>query len=204
MDRFPLRVYLYAAALLGVGVALLLGAAWLRGVPAVQMLDDPASYYEYSPLSGIVSHAGIWLMVSTAAVCAFAARVGVRWRRLLAGVAAFSAYFAFDDLFMLHDAVWRRLGIPEEAIMLGFAAALLVILLAARAQAAPGRAWGLYMALALMGGSILIDMGPDRDATSDILNAIEDTLKFMSLGVWALFWMGVASGAVRLPEDARP
>lgn len=193
-DRFPARAYLIAAGLLGLAVALLLGAAWLRGIPVIRMLRDPASYYEYSPLSGIVSYAGILLMTSTAAVCAFAARVGFRWREVLAGVALFSGYFALDDLFMLHEGVWPRLGIPEEAIMLGFAVALLVILRSVRTQA-PGRIWGLYVALALMGGSILIDIS----LQSDHATVVEDVLKFMAIGTWALFWAGVASVAVRIP-----
>ncbi|HRO13471.1 MAG TPA: hypothetical protein PLL33_00190 [Paracoccus sp. (in: a-proteobacteria)] len=194
-DRFPARTYLIAAGLLGLAAVLLLGLAWLRGIPVIRMLRDPASYYDYSPLSGIVSYAGILLMTSTAAVCAFAARVGFRWREMLAGVALFSGYFALDDLFMLHEGVWPRLGISEEVIMLGLAVALLVILRAARAQAAPGRVWGLYVALALMGGSILIDIS----LQSDHATMVEDVLKFTAIGTWALFWAGVASIAVRVP-----
>lgn len=205
LDRFTPRTYLLAAACLAVVVAVLLEAAFLRQVPLMQMLDDPASFYEVSPLSGIVSYGGVWLMSSAAAVCAFAAHVGLRHRRLLTGVAAFSLYFAMDDLFMFHEAVWPRVGIPEEIIMLAFAAALLAILLAARAQAAPGKAWGLYLALALMAGSILIDVGLNRDAASDAATVLEDVLKFLGIGIWALFWTGVASGAVGrpIPDDAR-
>ena len=205
LDRFTPRTYLLAAASLAVAVALLLQAASLRQVPLMQMLDDPASFYDVSPLAGIVSYGGVWLMSSTAAVCAFAAHVGLRHRRLLAGVAAFSLYFAVDDLFMFHEAVWPRVGIPEEIIMLAFATALLAILLAARAQAAPGKAWGLYLALALMAGSILIDVGLNRDAANDAATVLEDVLKFLGIGIWALFWTGVASGAVGrpIPDDAR-
>ncbi|WP_162630678.1 hypothetical protein [Paracoccus endophyticus] len=192
MDRFPVRTYLYAAGLLGFAVAALLVAAHLRGIPMIRMLRDPASFYEYSPLSGIVSYGGILLMTSTAAISGFAAYVGFRWRGLLVAVATFSGYFALDDLFMLHDGVWPRFGIPEEAIMVGFASAGLGILLAAQTHARPWRTWGLYLALALMSGSILIDVS----LQSDYATVAEDILKFLSIGIWALFWTGVSSRAV--------
>ncbi|MBV0892993.1 hypothetical protein KTN05_14230 [Paracoccus sp. Z118] len=196
LDRIAPRLYLLAALLLAGAVGLLLGAAWLRGVPLLQMLDDPASYHEVSPLSGLVSYGGVWLMSSTAAICAFAAHVGTRKRGLLAGVAAFSAYFALDDLLMLHEAVWPRIGIPEEVILLGFAAALLATLLRTRALAAPAHPFGLYLALALMAGSIVIDLGVTPDGENDAGTIIEDVLKFVALGIWTLFWTAVASAAV--------
>lgn len=192
MDRFPLRTYLYAGGLLALAVAALLVASHLRGIPMIRMLRDPASFYDYSPLSGIVSYGGILLMTSTAAISGFAAYVGVRWRRLLIATAAFSGYFALDDLFMLHEGVWPRIGIPEEAVMIGFALGGLGILLAAQTHARPWRTWGLYLALALMSGSILIDMS----LQSDRATVAEDILKFISIGIWALFWTGVSSRAV--------
>ena len=192
LDRFSLSSYLLAASLLGLGAVLLLLATHLRGVPVIRMLRDPASYYDYSPFSGIISYAGIGLMTSTAAICGFAAWAGCRWRGLLAGVACFSAYFALDDLFMLHEGVWPRFGIPEEVIMTLFGLSGLAILLGARLQAGREWTWGLYVALALMAGSILIDML----LQSDPATVAEDLLKFTATGVWALFWAGVARGAV--------
>ena len=192
MDRFPVRTYLYAAGLLGAAVVALLTATELRGIPVIRMLRDPASFYDFSPLSGLVSYGGILMMTSTAAISGFAAQVGVRWNRLLTATAAFSGYFALDDLFMLHEGVWPRIGIPEEAIMIGFALGGLGILLAAQAHARPWRTWGLYLALALMSGSILIDMS----LQSNRATIAEDILKFMSIGIWALFWIGVSSRAV--------
>lgn len=196
LDRFPPRVHLLAAALLAAATLLLLGAAWMRGVPLLQVLDDPASFYDESPLSGLVSYAGIWLMNWTAAVCAFAAHIGARQRGLLVAVAGFSIYFALDDLLMLHEAVWPRLGIPEGVIMVGLGSAVLAISARAWAVGRPNHPWGLYLALALMGGSIVIDQGVTPDGSNETGTVIEDVLKFMGLGIWALFWMGAASGAV--------
>jgi len=196
LDHIPLRSYLWAVALLALAVGLLLGAAWLREVPLMQMLDDPASYHDYSPLTGLVSYGGIWLMSSAATVCGFAALVGGRPRRLLVGVAALSAYFALDDLLMLHEAVWPRLGIPEEVVMAGIAAALLAILLRTRAHAAAAHPWGLYLALALMAGSIVIDQVIIPSGDNEAATVVEDVLKFIALGIWALFWTRVTYGAV--------
>ncbi|MBM3604264.1 MAG: hypothetical protein FJX25_05780 [Alphaproteobacteria bacterium] len=192
LDRFPLRAYLWAAGLLLLAASLLLLATHLRGIPLVQMLRDPASYYDYSPFSGMISYGGILLMTAAAAISGFAAWTGLRWRGLLAGVGAYSGYFVLDDLFMLHEGVWPRLGVPEEVIMTLFAVGAGAILLGIRAEAAPERTWGLYVALALMAGSIVIDMS----LQSDPATVAEDLLKFTAIGVWTLFWTGVASGAV--------
>ncbi|MBV0892994.1 hypothetical protein KTN05_14235 [Paracoccus sp. Z118] len=198
LDRFPLRIYLGAAGLLALSAAALLLATYLRGIPLVRMLRDPASYYDYSPFSGMISYGGILLMTAATAISGFAAATGLRWRGVLAGVAAFSGYFVLDDLFMLHEGVWPRLGVPEEVIMTLFAVGGLAILLAVRAQAGPERTWGLYVALGLMVGSILIDMS----LQSDPATVVEDLLKFTAIGVWALFWTGVASGAVAAEAEA--
>ena len=132
----------------------------------------------------------------TAAVCAFAAHIGARQRGLLAAVAGFSTYFALDDLLMLHEAVWPRLGIPEGIIMVGLGSAVLAISARAWVVSRPNHPWGLYLALALMAGSIVIDQGVTPDGSNETGTVIEDVLKFMGLGIWALFWMGAASGAV--------
>jgi hypothetical protein len=78
------------------------------GFEVMEILRDPAQQSGQSSFLGFLSNVGIWLWVSSAAICLFHA-VTSRWsvfgtrRELILLVGLLSLVLAIDDFFMIHD-----------------------------------------------------------------------------------------------------
>jgi hypothetical protein len=80
-------------------------------IPFGIIFSDPTEYLEYNRLNGLVLYLGVFLLISSAAVCIFNYFV-LRSRghagsegRFLLFFGLFSVLLAVDDLFMVHEAV---------------------------------------------------------------------------------------------------
>ncbi|MCP4184861.1 MAG: hypothetical protein GY761_16335 [Hyphomicrobiales bacterium] len=147
---------------------------------------------------GIVSTLGIILWVATASVCLFAAylmfmqkapRAFVEFA-LLAGL--LSTWLAFDDVFLVHDNLAPKLGVPQNLVL--FSIALAAILYCLRCWRVIVRSDAVMFGLATgcLGMSVLIDVFHfSTDHWPFLVDSgrtfIEDGFKFIGLFCWSVF-----------------
>lgn len=79
-----------------------------EGFDIVEILRDPAQQTGTSSFIGFLSNMGVWLWISTAAICLFSVVTGKfisgkRYRELLFLTGMLSLMLATDDFFLLHD-----------------------------------------------------------------------------------------------------
>jgi hypothetical protein len=134
----------------------------------------------------------VLLWWATAALCLF---TGVRAEKprgsFLLGAAALSAMLCMDDLFMLHEKVFRvGLGIPQKLTYATYLTFTAIHLFRFRNYILSGD-WGpLVLALGLLGSSVLSDVVsiylPTEPRGASFL---EDAAKFVGISVWlGYFW----------------
>ena len=206
-----LRRTAFVAALLP--ALALIAVAVQPWVPAHELLRDPmATVSERSACCGLhlglVSHLGVGLWVSTAAICAFAAlclprRPGKRRlaTRFLSGAASLSAWLALDDLLMLHERVLPGLGVPELATYAVYGAAGLVHLGTALRVATPAAAGTrvlLLVAVAMLGASVVSDTVLEALGWT-VPIGLEDGAKLVGIAFWLAFHTVLAHSLLAAP-----
>lgn len=178
-----------------ISVALVL-AARSAGIATHRLLQDPAAQFGFPPYIGLISYAGVALLVATGAILVFAAAIGRRKGALLWVVATFSGLLAVDDLLMLHESVFPKvLGLPEWLLY----AVYLILGGLVLAWLPRGReSLGLLVPLSLLAVSVAIDLVGDLLAVPfhrTIL--VEDTAKVAGLATWLAFWANFAAAHLR-------
>lgn len=181
-----------------VAITIFAGVLWLgyrSERPLEALVRDPAATFGYWPFHGMLSHLGVFLMIATSAVCLFVALVTRKDRRLLISIGLFSGYFALDDFFMLHEAIFPWHGVPESAVLGAMAAAALLIFAVFRAHFLSHAAIAIWLSGGLLAVSIGLDVLLDHGVTQVL---IEDAFKFTGLALWAVHWTLVARAAAVL------
>lgn len=189
----------------GTGLAVLL---FVVGVDPLVVLRDPLAVAEtetgvqLSPLTGLVSSLGVlaWAAAATASALGAAVLRGRPAAGPLARAAVLSALLCLDDLFLVHEQVGDQAGRAAESTVL----AGLGVLAAAHLWSGRDHLRSrpllplLAVAVAALGGSVLLDVALDS-------LTLEDTCKAVGVLAWAAFHVGDAVSACReaLPEPAR-
>ena len=189
-----LRCILYVSIPAGLFYSLSVIGLWTAGFKIMQILRDPADQSGQSSFLGFVSNIGIWLWVSSAAICFFCILNGElekqdRRRELLFLVGMLSIILAFDDLFLIHDRY-----IEQEICFLAyaiFAGALLI------------RHYELIMEIdgfAFLFAGSLLALSVLTDLTQDFIplryryvQIFEEGFKFVGGATWLYFAFRVAS-----------
>lgn len=196
MRSFEARLHLYSLALgpaLVVVAALLLQPwfdprlAFMDPIIAGQTADCCHLYY------GAASNLGALYMASAAVACLFAAaalgpvaeRGGFRFL-LTAGLV--SGWLCLDDLFLLHEGVAPKLGVPQTAALAFDAALIAAYLFLNRQRLLAGQAPLLLLALVGLG----LSTGIDVVLHSPSVVAVEDAAKLLGLAAWAGFHWSIA------------
>ena len=197
-DKSPLpllpTVLIAAASALFLTVALVWAAG--NGLSPGRLLRDPAQTQGMWPFTGFVSHLGVLILWSGAAISLFAAAVaaerGLALLLLLFGL--FTFLIALDDLFMLHEYFWPRRGVPTEMsqVILGLVGTALLV--GFRRRLVGARHLALYLAIGLLGTSLAVDLVVPFSTASTV---VEDTTKFTGYALWAGYWVGTARVALR-------
>ncbi len=147
---------------------------------------------------GIVSTLGVILWVMTASVCLFAAYVIFRQKAprafvefaLLSGL--LSTWLAFDDVFLVHDNLAPKLGVPQNLVL--FSIALAAVLYCLRCWRVIVRSDAVMFGLAtgFLGMSVVVDvLHISSDNWPILVDSgpifIEDGFKFIGLFCWSVF-----------------
>jgi hypothetical protein len=101
-----LLLYVIGPAILFYGLAL--GLLKAAGYETMEILRDPAQQSGASSLLGFISNIGIWLWVSSTAICFFTIltsddRLTAQRKELLFLAGTLSFLLAIDDFFLIHD-----------------------------------------------------------------------------------------------------
>ena len=163
------------------------------GFSIVQILRDPAQQTGVSSLLGFVSNVGVWLWVSSAAVCFFSL-VSSRFKNprgplemvLILGL--LSLLLAVDDLFMLHDR-----HVHQKSLYNFYALCCLILLVRHFRRILEIDGFSFLFAGLLLAMSIYIDTHQKKmpmDYAQHQL--IEEGLKFVGASIW-LFFCGKAA-----------
>lgn len=194
----PLPALILAAAVGGVLVVALAGVfARAVGVSNETLTREPQVVLEGPAYVGALSNLGVLAFAVGAAVAGLAATLVVgRRRTMFASAAVLTAAMLADDLFLLHDVVYPRLGIPEVVVQVGYLAAIAAIVALARAELGPVAVVGIGLTLACWA----ISVGMDTVLNNHPLNLdqlVEDGAKFVGILVWSAVWTGVAHRVLR-------
>lgn len=152
--------------------------------PLEQFPDAP-------PYAGILAHATWFLWVVGATTATFAAWLvslvdrEAREIRFLIGAAALTAFLFVDDFAMLHERAFPRLGLPEEAVYVGYAVGFSFLLARFRPQLERG---GALIALAA-GAAWATSLGADflQEHFDVFAHAVEDGAKLIGTALWTWY-----------------
>jgi hypothetical protein len=163
---------------------------WTAGFGVMEILRDPAQQSGQSSFLGFLSNIGIWLWISSSAICFFSANAAKgNQRELLLLVGMLSMILAIDDFFMIHDRyVNQKLCYLTYAILAG---ALL-----ARHQKKIMEINGSAFLLAglLLALSILTDLTQKQNPLGYVCTQVfEEAFKFIGVATWLYFSCCIAS-----------
>lgn len=196
--RAPLLAYL-----LGVAVPMILLAVAVAQpfVPLDRLLQDPIAVIASSGhcchvYDGAMSSLGVLIWCGAAAICMFTAlvfwvREGFSARTGFMAIAGtFTAVLTLDDLFMLHDIVLPRYGVPPLLTYASYAALALAYLVLMRREIIRHDVLLFVAAGGLLAVSILIDQVYYSSSVVRLL--LEDGAKFLGICIWATFHIDAA------------
>lgn len=116
--------------LVSMASVILLGAVLVvhfwKGVPIGNLTRDPLEVMNGSIYIGFLSQVGIFFWAASATVCFFAASVIVgrssihKMKSFFFASGLLSLYLGLDDVFMLHEILLPRIGVPEKIIYVGY------------------------------------------------------------------------------------
>lgn len=191
---------LYLGAIL-CPLAVMTAVAVQPWVPAADLLRDPIAVAMLTDdcchaYQGFVSNLGVLVWWTASAASAFAAAVLFAARRrteefsFLVAAAGFTALLALDDLFLLHENVFPRLGVPDAVPMAFYAGLALAYLWCFRRQIF-ALDWAVFVAAgAALAASILIDQAFHSEADWRLI--LEDGAKLIGISLWAAFHLVAA------------
>jgi hypothetical protein len=151
---------------------------------------------------GMASNIGVLYWAAAAACCALAA--AVLWGstelkpkvRLLTEAALFIGFLGFDDLIMLHDSVFPRLGVPE-LVTFGAYGVIALAYLVAHWRLILTEEPGLFAASV---GFLVLSVAVDVHGNDDHLlwkQLLEEGAKLMGIAGWCTWHIRLAYRALR-------
>ncbi len=168
-------------------------------IPAKILLRDPNSLGKLPFYAGSVSNAGALLWVATAAICLFT-RTLVKVRAandrtsgFLLYAAVFTLVLMADDLFLLHEGLFRHyIPIDENIIYFSYALTAVLFLVLYRRIILDSEFILLVLALTLLGLSVGIDVIQHHIDDDQFLAiggyVLEDGLKLLGIVTWLMYF----------------
>ena len=187
--------------------AILVGVAAAKaylGIPLRVLMGDPAGVTGRPFYLGLVSNVGVLLWTSTASIFLFTSSLQRRagdeeWRRYLLWSGLFVAWLGLDDLFMLHDGVFRdELSIPQPLVM-GTYVVLVFVYLARFAPQIVRTAYPVLLAaFGLLGTSMALDQIYDQFHVGLPARLLwEDGSKVLGIGAWLSYAIHTSAAILR-------
>jgi hypothetical protein len=202
----PTAKQLVSIGILWGALAVIVVIAAAFGVPMIELTKDPLQLFESDRFYyGLLSHLGVVLSCSTAAITLFTSRLLVQVQvepvraAYLRVLGLLTMVLMLDDLLLVHETVAPVfLGIPEHTVTFAYALALGWMLTVYRRHIVEHTPYVLLaIALGCLAASAAIDWLPLRQIGTDV----EDGLKLT--GIVFDFQYCVATAAAPLMHLAR-
>ena len=170
-----------------------------RQIPMVWLTRDPNAINGLAFYNGYVSQLGIFFWAGSVAICLFCVAAlprnpdATRLKRFFRASALLSLALGLDDVFLGHEVVFPRLGIPEKLVLLGYAT-LFALYLGSFYRIILNDAYIMMgMAFAFFGLSVGLDLLSEGFS----LIFLEDGAKLVGIISWFGFFFCVGTSAVR-------
>ena len=189
--RSQYRHLFYAGLAATVLVGFAAAGARIVDVPVEWITREPQTVLDGSWYVGGFSNLGGVVWFATGGILVFAAAFGTRLRIPLAGAAIVTWLLGLDDIFLLHDAVYPKLGAPESVVVGGYF--LLIAILVWRTHTALQQSTlvGVGLAVFFWIASQLFDRFLNHSVL-DLDQLTEDGAKFVGAAIWAAAWINEA------------
>lgn len=167
---------------------------WSQGFSVMEILRDPAQQSGASSFLGFISNIGIWLWISSAAICFFSlltneTKIDDNGNELLILIAIFSMILAIDDFFLIHDRY-----IAQEICFFTYAVCALLLLFRHHKKIIEIDGFSFILAGLLLGLSILTDLIQYYlPYPYSYIQVFEEGFKFTGAASWLYFSGRVAS-----------
>lgn len=198
-SSIPVIGLILAVSAILVGVVLFLH--FWKGIPIDKLTGDPTAVGGLPVYTGFLSQIGIFFWSASATVCFFSAKVLSRradrhkLKRFLLISALLTLLLGLDDVFLLHEALLPRFGIPEKLVVGSYAGLLLLYLFRFFPLILETEYVLMAIALFFFGLSILLDLWnpPGMDPF-----LFEDGAKLIGLVSWLAYFFRVGEYSVNL------
>lgn len=198
LPTLPQLLFIGATTILVFAAVFVIGRA--LGVELGDLTRDITVVAGLHPLAGLLSNLGVLVWCSGSAIALFTALryrngPGVITARYLLSGSLLSTYLLLDDLFMLHELVAgsRSLGLPEDAVYLVLGIAVLVHLALFRRFLFAIGPWALFLALGLLGCSMVTDMLQEQLLWLGTWRSVlEDGFKWLGIVAWSAHFIQLA------------
>ena len=170
------------------------------GFSMMQILRDSAQQSGLSSFLGFVSNIGVWMWVSSVAICCFSLLCkGSRSPRanteLLVLLAMLSLLLAVDDFFLLHERY-----VYQKGIFLFYAICALSLLVRHYRWIIKNDGFAFLLSGMLLASSVIIDMKQRKFSLDyEYVQLIEEGCKFVGAALW-LYFCG-RTAAARMKSD---
>ena len=163
-----------------------------NGFEVMEILRDPAQQSGQSSFLGFLSNIGIWLWVSSAAICFFSLlneNSKFRDKELLFLVGILSFILAVDDFFLIHDRY-----IDQGLCYLAYAIVAGALLVRHFNKIIGIDGFSFILAGSLLALSIVTDLVTRSiPLPYSVVQVIEEGFKFIGSAVWLYFSFQIAS-----------
>ena len=174
------------------GLLLLKGAMIYTGELAEAFTREPQDYLDGKWYVGSMSNLGGIVWFGCAAILAFASTLTSENRVLLFWAAILTFAMGFDDIFMLHDDIYPRLGIGDKEIAFIYALAAGATVILGIRKLPHGSSLALMGAIGFWGLSVVLDRYFNEGD-----QFAEDGAKFVGICFWLCGWATAAWACVR-------
>jgi hypothetical protein len=176
-------------------------------IPIGNLTRDPVAVGGLPVYTGYLSQLGIFFWSAAAAICLHSAVVINRgpasreFRSFLLFSGLLTLVFGIDDVFLLHEEVLPRAGIPEKLVFGTYAALCLLYLCRYWHKLMDTDFLLLAFALSLFGFSVTMDVWIPfshwHSSDEDILYLLEDGAKLTGVVAWLTYLILVSRSAIQ-------
>lgn len=179
-------------ALSAVLLSLVLFLHFTQGIPIGDMVRDPTAVAGVSIYVGFLSQFGIFFWAGAATLCLFSMLILPRTpanteaRRFLMLSGLLSLTLGFDDVFLLHEAFFPHIGIPELAVFAAYGVFVAYYLVRFHKTILRTEYVLLVIALGFFAVSVLFDLLDPPGLDPDFW---EDVAKVVGIVAWATYFL---------------
>jgi hypothetical protein len=160
-------------------------------------MQDLTVVFGAQPYIGFVSQLGILLWAAAAAVCFFCAKVVSKahpLKKFLLVSGLLTLMLGMDDAFLLHEAVFPHIGVPEKVVLGAYCILGLLYVIRFQRVIETTAYVLLWLALAGFAASVALDVLPPPGVNPYLF---EDGAKLLGIVAWMSYFLSVGAAALR-------